>query len=405
MNDDVLSETTHPDREIRYIDISSVNSSGTIDNGEVMTFGAAPSRARRLVRHGDVVVSTVRTYLRAIAPIKQPSPSLVFSTGFAVVRPGERLEPRYAAYALQNCAFVEEVVANSEGVAYPGISPARLAALRVPVLPRDAQGAVADYLDFETARIDNLINRKRCFIDLLFEKRTALISHAVTKGLDPEVEMKDCGVAWLGPVPATWDVVGSKRVFALRNARAWEEDAQLTASQTWGVIPQEEFMTREGRRVVQVIKDPTILKHVEPGDFVISMRSFQGGIERSDYRGCVSSAYVVLRPRSTVYPPFFTHLLKSSSYIQALQSTSDLVRDGQALRYENFALVRLPLVPMEEQVAIAHFLDAETSHIDSLIQKTRRSVELLKEYRNALISAAVTGQIDIPKSEITEGVA
>ena len=205
---------------------------------------------------------------------------------------------------------------------------------------------------------------------------------------------KDSGVAWLGRLPANWGVVGAKRLFALRNSRAATDDVQLTASQAYGVIPQDEFIAREGRRVVQVIKDPSILKHVEPGDFVISMRSFQGGIERSDHRGCVSSAYVVLRPLRGAYRPFFTHLLKSSSYIQALQSTSDLVRDGQALRYENFALVSLPLVPLDEQKRISDYLDSATDGIDGLIDRKQRLVDLLLEKRITLISNAVTKGLD-----------
>ena len=143
---------------------------------------------------------------------------------------------------------------------------------------------------------------------------------------------KPSGVAWLGHVPEHWGVGQSRRIFALRTERALESDRQLTASQKYGVIYQEDFMQMEGQRVVQVIKGADILKHVEPGDFVISMRSFQGGIEWCKCRGCISSAYVMLVPCKRVHGPFFFYLLKSSLYIQALQTTSNLVRDGQALR-------------------------------------------------------------------------
>jgi len=201
---------------------------------------------------------------------------------------------------------------------------------------------------------------------------------------------KDSGVEWLGQVPEHWGIGQSRRLFGLRNDRALEGDRQLTASQEHGVIYQEDFIRLEGRRVVEVIKGADILKHVEPNDFVISMRSFQGGIEWCNLRGCISSAYVMLVPCERIHGPFFGYVLKSRSYIQALQTTSNLVRDGQALRYENFTKVDLPLVPMDEQTAIAEFLDRETRKIDELVAEQRRLMELLKEKRQAVISHAVT---------------
>jgi type I restriction enzyme, S subunit len=201
---------------------------------------------------------------------------------------------------------------------------------------------------------------------------------------------KVSGVEWLGKIPEHWGVGQSRRLFALRNERAREDDKQLTASQEHGVIYQEDFVRLEGRRVVEVIKGADILKHVEPNDFVISMRSFQGGIEWCKLRGSISSAYVMLVPCERIHGPFFAYVLKSRSYIQALQTTSNLVRDGQALRYENFTKVDLPLVPMEEQTTIAEFLDRETEKIDELVAEQRRLMELLKEKRQAVISHAVT---------------
>lgn len=201
---------------------------------------------------------------------------------------------------------------------------------------------------------------------------------------------KDSGVEWLGEVPAHWDVGQSRRLFALRNEPAAASDKQLTASQVHGVIYQDDFVRLEGRRVVEVIKGADILKHVEPDDFVISMRSFQGGIEWCRNRGCISSAYVMIVPCGRVISRYFAYLFKSKLYIQALQATTNLVRDGQALRYDNFTQVPLPLVPLEEQSAIASFLDRETAKIDELVAEQQRLIELLKEKREAVISHAVT---------------
>ena len=266
------------------------------------------------------------------------------------------------------------------------------------------QEQISTFLDRETEKIDVLIAEQERLIELLKEKREAVISHAVTKGLNPGAPMKPSGVAWLGEIPKYWGVGQSRRLFALRNERAFETDRQLTASQKHGVIYQEDYMELEGHRVVQVIKGADILKHVEPNDFVISMRSFQGGIEWCKVAGCISSAYVMLVPSEGIHFPFFAFLLKSQSYIQALQSTTNLVRDGQALRYGNFTQVDLPLVPMREQVAIADFLSRETAQMDALIAEANQSIDLLQERRTALISAAVTGQIDV-RQLVEEAIA
>ena len=196
--------------------------------------------------------------------------------------------------------------------------------------------------------------------------------------------------AWLTRIPEHWVMGQSRRRFRLRNEQAMEEDEQLTASQKYGVMKQADFIEAEGRRVVEVIKGQEILKHVEPGDFVISMRSFQGGLEYSRVRGSISSAYVMLSPVKQVRPEFFSWLFKSQPYIQALQSTSNLVRDGQALRFSNFSQVDIPIIPESEQLAIANFLDHETTKIDGLIAEQERLIELLQEKRLAVISDAVT---------------
>ncbi|KZL09821.1 restriction endonuclease subunit S [Pseudovibrio sp. Ad26] len=203
-------------------------------------------------------------------------------------------------------------------------------------------------------------------------------------------EYKESGVEWLGEIPSGWVVLNSRRMFGQRKERARKEDKQLTASQKYGVIFQKEFMEREGQRVVQVLTGSEILKHVEPDDFVISMRSFQGGLEWCKYAGSVSSAYVGLIPIKHVAPEFFSYLFKSKPYIQALQSTSNLVRDGQALRFDNFSLIALPVLSLPEQQQIARFLDHETAKIDRLIERQERLIGLLEEKRQAVISHAVT---------------
>lgn len=240
------------------------------------------------------------------------------------------------------------------------------------------------------------------------ERRQTVIDNAVTKGVRPNREMQSIIGNWMGDIPADWEMVFSKKLFAERKDKAFPQDEQLTASQKYGVITQQEFMEREQRRVTVVMKGEDILKHVGKGDFVISMRSFQGGLEYSYVEGKISSAYVMLIPRQgKVYDEYFKWLLKSRPYIKALQGTSDLVRDGQALRYANFAKVALPLIPLDEQKQIANYIETEIAKIDCAIPVIEKQITLLQEYRTRLISDVVTGQVDvrdevIPETEVND---
>jgi type I restriction enzyme S subunit len=184
VNDETLSETTDSDFELLYVDISSIDPVSGIKNKELMTFENAPSRARRKVCCGDVIISTVRTYLRAISPINNPEPNMIVSTGFAVIRPKEGLYSQFAAYALRAPYFVDEVVANSVGVSYPAINASELITFNIVIPPLPEQSAIAAFLDRETGRIDTLVKKIQESISKLREYRTALISAAVTGKID-----------------------------------------------------------------------------------------------------------------------------------------------------------------------------------------------------------------------------
>ena len=179
INDETLSEETDPAFEISYVDISNVELTRGIINTENMLFGNAPSRARRVVRDGDTIVSTVRTYLKAIAPIYRPIPNMVVSTGFAVIRP-RTVNPVFISYLMRSNRFIETVVAHSTGVSYPAINASKIGTFQLPLPPLPEQKAIADFLDKETQKIDQLIEKTKAAIDLLKEGRSSLISHAVT---------------------------------------------------------------------------------------------------------------------------------------------------------------------------------------------------------------------------------
>jgi type I restriction enzyme S subunit len=304
-------------------------------------------------------------------------------------------EPRFLYYLMYVAAKRGVFTAGGNPNTIDHLTAIQLRHYRFSFPPAAEQRAIAAFLDRETAKIDGLVARKERLIELLQEKRTALITRAVTRGLDPNVPMKDSGAEWLGEIPAHWEVVPSTWIFTESKQRARDGDEQLSATQKYGVIPQAEFERLEGRQVVHAFMHLHQRKHVDVDDFVMSMRSFQGGLERVWVRGCVRSSYGVLRASSNVHVGFFSHLFKSSAYIQALRATSNFIRDGQDLNFHNFRLVKLPSVPAREQKAIAAFLDQETARIDALIAKIREAIDHLKEFRTALISAAVTGKIDV----------
>ena len=272
----------------------------------------------------------------------------------------------------------------------------------IPVPPREEQDQIVRYLDWKVSAINKLIHGYQKQIKLLEERRQTIIDKATAYGID-NAELKDSGTNWIKEIPVHWEMVYSKKLFAERKDKAFPNDEQLTSSQKYGIISQREFMEREGRRVTVVLTGNDILKHVGKGDFVISMRSFQGGLEYSYVEGKISSAYVMLIPRKDkVFDEYFKWLLKSRQYIKALQGTSDLVRDGQALRYANFAKVPLPVVPIDEQKRIAEFIKTETKKIDSAIPIIKKGIQILREYRTRLISDVVTGQIDVRDVAIPE---
>ncbi|HFP5650351.1 TPA: restriction endonuclease subunit S [Escherichia coli] len=214
-------------------------------------------------------------------------------------------------------------------------------------------------------------------------------------------EYKDSGVEWLGEIPRTWQAYTGKRLFSSVRTPALSNDEQLAASQKYGVIPQTLMMQLNDSKVMLALKGTDSFRHVEKNNFVISLRSFEGGIEHSNYQGCVSPAYTVLKSVNDISFSFYRYLLKSEPYISALQASTDSLRDGKSINYEQFGAITLPSPSLPEQSIIAHFLDHETAKIDNLIEKQQQLIELLKEKRQAVISHAVTKGLnpDVPMKD------
>lgn len=193
---------------------------------------------------------------------------------------------------------------------------------------------------------------------------------------------------WLRNVNPDWKIVPSYLLFSDRQQQCLPEDEHLTPSQKYGVVRQSDFMETTGNRVVLNLSGADKMKHVEPGDFVIHLRSFQGGIEYSTLRGKVSNAYTVLSPSEDVHHDFFRWFMKSDLLISGLETLTDQLRDGQTINFARFSRLSFPLPPLDTQRAIADYLDRETSEIDAMLDKLDGLGRLLEERRRTEVEHA-----------------
>lgn len=201
---------------------------------------------------------------------------------------------------------------------------------------------------------------------------------------------KDSGVKWIGEIPSHWKIKKIKYIFEERSEKGFPNEPVLCSTQKYGVIPQSMYENR----VVVVNKGLDGLKLVRKGDFVISLRSFQGGIEYAHYQGIISAAYTILALNMGINADYMKYLLKSYDFIQLLQTCVTGIREGQNI---NYALLRknyIALPSLAEQRAIVSFLDTELGKIDSYMDKEQQLIERLKELKQSLIAHAVTHGID-----------
>ena len=401
VNDETLPKNTDPNTEIIYVDIGNVDSVKGITGTEDLIFESAPSRARRIVRLGDVIISTVRTYLKAIARIDSMNTSLIVSTGFAVIRP-RQLHDGFTAYALSSPYFVESVVAHSEGVSYPAINASELVCLDIAFPPLPEQAAIAAFLDRETAKIDALVSKKERLIELLQEKRTALISRAVTKGLDPNAPMKNSDIEWLGEIPVHWEVRRLRYLIKGNltygaNAAAeyvdpnWPRYLRITDFASDGTLREDTF-----RSLPPKIAEAHL---VEPGDLLLARSGATVGkallVGSEIGQACYAGYLIRVRPRRILLEPEFLYAFAQSQGFASWKNSTFIIATIQNISAEKYANLPVPTPPLAEQQAIVTFLDQETAKLNSLVAKVNQAIELLREKRTALISAAVTGQIDV----------
>ena len=409
INDETLPETTDPAFEMSYVDIGSVDAIEGIVGVEEMTFESAPSRARRIVRDGDTIVSTVRTYLKAIAYIREPKPNTVVSTGFAVIRP-RTTNPAFLSYAMRETGLVETIVARSVGVSYPAVNASEIGSLEIPLPSHEEQRAIADFLDRQTAKIDTLIRKKQTLIERLQEKRAALITRTVTRGLppeaaraaglEPEPKMKASGVEWLGEVPAHWEILPLRRWYRVVNGGtpSSTEDAYWDGAINW--ITPEDLGRNRSKRIGnsrRTLSTEGLMncgaQLVPVNSIVLSTRAPIGHIAVTSRESCTNQGCRTLVPKgSYTYSDYLYYaLLASRPLLEAAGKGTTFMELSADLLGSHI----VPFPPDSEQRAIADFLDRETAKIDGLIAEVDTAIARLREYRGALITAAVTGQVDV----------
>ena len=400
VNDETLSETTDLDLELVYVDIGSIDPISGIKKRETLKFDNAPSRARRKVRDGDVIISTVRTYLRAISPINDPEPNMIVSTGFAVIRPKEDIESQFAAYSLRAPYFVDKVVANSVGVSYPAINASELITFNVALPPLPEQRAIAAFLDRKTQQIDTLIEKKQRQIGLLKEQHLAVINQAVTKGLDPDVQMKDSGIEWLEEIPEHWEVKPLKygvRINRQSLAENVNDDYEIQYIDIGNV--NQEGLVSLPKRMTFGTSPSRARRVIKKGDTIVStVRTYLKAIayiNSEDDNLIASTGFSVLTPTNQIHSKYLYYLVSNQKLIDTVSSLSVGV-SYPAINSSDLGSIKIWFPnSIDEQQLISTFLDNNMNKIYTSIKKQEQQIQFLQEYRTALISEAVTGKIDL----------
>ena len=355
-------------------------------------FGAASPTPRvycgsptKLARAGDILFS-VRAPVGALNLADQ---EFGIGRGLCAIRPQQPWDAHFAWWALHEaCHQLNHV---STGSTYDAVAAEDVGNLLVETTSPGAQRAIADYLDRETARLDALVAAKERVLGLLAEKRRALITRAVTRGLDPNVPLRDSGIPWLGKIPVHWGTERARWLFRERDERSdTGEEELLTVSHLTGVTPRSE-------KDVNMFEAETTegYKICLSGDLVINtLWAWMGAMGVSPVDGIVSPAYNVYEPGARFDPSYVDALVRLPVFAQEVTRYSKGVWSSRLRLYpEGFFAVSLPVPPPSEQREIVAHIAKDTGKLDELRAATERTTVLLKERRAALIAAVVTGQI------------
>ncbi|MCZ2113920.1 MAG: restriction endonuclease subunit S [Anaerolineae bacterium] len=380
---------------LTYIGLEDVESGSGQYKPTATTSRQSDDSTVGLFQGGDVLYGKLRPYLRkCITGLVDGA----CSTEFLVIKPSS-LSPAWLRNWLLTNEVTQQIEAGCDGAKMPRADWEHVGSIQIPAPDKVEQDAILTKLDRETARIDALIAKKTEFIELLAKKRQALITHAVTKGLNPKAKMKDSGVEWIGEVPEHWEVRRMATLF--REAiRPGDPSLPILSISIHDGITDEEVAAEDRDRRVSQIEDRTKYKRVAPDDLAYNMmRAWQGAFGAVTVDGLVSPAYVVAEPTDEFRTGYIEHLLRTPSAIEEMRRYSRGIADFRMrLYWDYFRDLKVCLPRADEQDVILARIGTETRRIDMLTGKTQLSIDLLKKRRSALITAAVTGQIDLRES-------
>ncbi len=337
---------------------------------------------------------------------------------YTVLCPKEGLSPRFFTDLFRTATYVAQfgMAARGMGTAFLRLNTSDLGHIPALVPPLEEQFSIAAFLDWETSRIDAAIGRYERLIELLGEKRQALISHAVTKGLDSDAPMKDSGVDWLGEVPEHWEVGRAKQTVTACINGIWGDEP--TGGDDDLICIRVADFNRVHNRVMgsrftlrSIATRDRVNRLLTQGDLLIEK---SGGGDSQPVGTvvlfdldvpAVTSNFVARMPVASAFNPTFLCYVHSALYAHRITMRSIKQTTGiQNLDSDAYLNERIGMPPLLEQDAIANYLDAETGKFDSLTTKARNAIELLKEHRTSLISAVVTGKIDVRQEAKIEAV-
>jgi restriction endonuclease S subunit len=323
------------------------------------------------------------------------------TTELHVLTPGPEIDGRFLYYITVDPRFRRLGEANMTGAAGQQRVPEEfIRNYLVPVPPLNVQRAIADYLDRETARIDALIAAKERLLALLAEKRRALITRAVTRGLDPNAPMKDSGIPWLGEIPAHWTAIRINHVVTLRRSRVQSDEERkpyigLEHVESWTGRLVSDLSSADEAAVLATRESDSLSSTFEPGDVLFGkLRPYLAKAWVAEFAGRCTTEALVMQPVA-VEARFLRYVFLCPDFIDLVDASTFGSKMPRA-DWDFIGNIKIPLPPATEQRAIVEHITEETARLDALRAATERSIALLKERRAALISAAVTGQIDVP---------
>ena len=386
VNESTLPETTEPDLEFRYIEIGAVNSGDLVEPPAIIRFSAAPSRARRIIKGGDTIVSTVRTYLKAVWYAENPGDNLICSTGFAVLTPKQGTVPKFASYVAQSAPFTDQVTAESVGIAYPAITEKKIGDLWIGLPPPEEQTAIVRYLDAADQQIQAYISTKQRLIELLEEQRQAIIHQAVTRGLDPNVQLKPSAVEWLDDVPEHWEVSRVKNEFLSLNHRR----VPLSSVERGAMTKRKyDYYGASGviDKVDSYLFNDQLLLIAEDGANLLLRNLPLAIIARGKF--WVNNHAHILKPKRGNLA-FLAAIMEGLNYSPWISGAAQ-----PKLTQERLMNISIAVPSKEEQDKVINASMEATSTMIQGIAHARRQVELMQEYRTRLIADVVTGKLDV----------